>query len=386
LYYKFCQLIKEIPEFGRMRLMQKAFLIVGLFLASFGGAYAQELHQDLQGVWRAQVLEVEDQRVVIVPGTDVENRVQTLKVLILEGERQGEEVRFENDYIQLKKGDRFYLNYLITIGGVELYSVREVDRRFAMAMVALIFVATILLFGGMQGFRALLSLSGSLFVIIYVLVPNLVKGYSPIPLSILVAGAVLFFAIFFTHGFNRRSAIAFMGTIIAVGLTGLLAVFSINLTSLTGFSSDESIYLNLNTGGQLNFVGLLLAGIIIGALGVLDDIAITQVAVVREIYGAGKNLTQWQVYKRAIRVGKEHVGALVNTLVFAYTGAALPLLLLFSLSDSSMLSIINREVFATEIIRSLIGSIGLVLCVPITTLLAAFLLHKHPDTELDDQA
>lgn len=368
-------------------MISKSLIFIGFLLVLPGSLLsAQELYQDLQGTWRAEVVEATIPQTVTVPGTDVQNEVQTITARFLEGGRQGETVTFDNDYILLETGDVFYLNYLITINGDELYSVREIDRRWPMAVIGILFVATILIFGGFQGLRSLVSLAGSLLVIVYILVPTLVKGYSPILVSTLVAVAVLFCAIFFTHGFNRRSGIAFLGTILAVGLTGLLAYFSVTGASLTGFTSDDSIYLNLNTQGQLDFVGLLLAGIIIGALGVLDDIAVTQVAVVRELFGAGKHLTKWEVYQKAIRVGKEHVGALVNTLVLAYTGAALPLLLLFSLSPAGGMSIVNMEVFATEIIRALVGSIGLVLTVPITTLLAIFLLHNHLGPDDDSHA
>lgn len=363
--------------------MRNFILIFLLSILFTTPVYGQELYQDVQNILRAQVIEVANEKTIIVPGTDVENRVQTLDVKILDGPRKGEFITFENDFIQLSEGDKFYLNHIVNFEDQEYFSVREVDRRASMTFVFLIFVATVLIFGGKQGFRSLLSLAGSLLVIIYVLVPTLVQGYSPIPVSIAVAGAVLFCAIFFTHGFNRRSAIAYLGTLIAVTLTGLLAIFSIDSTGLTGFASDESVYLNLNTAGQLDFVGLLLAGIIIGALGVLDDIAVTQVAVVRELFGTGIK-DKKEVYKKAMRVGKEHVGALINTLVLAYTGAALPLLLLFSLSDSGILSIVNREIFATEIIRSLVGSVGLILTVPITTLLAVLILHKYPSGDDDE--
>jgi len=354
--------------------MKTAILIFFLCLPT--NLFAQELYQDVQSTWRAEVIEITDEHTVTVPGSDVENTVQTVTARILGGEQDGEWVTFENDYIQLKEGTVFYLNHLKTIDGREYYLVREIDRRGSMALVFGLFAGVILLFGGMQGLRSLLSLAGSLLVIIYILVPGLVGGFSPIPTSILVAGLVLFFAIFFTHGFNKGSVVAFVGTLCAVILTGILAYISIGITGLTGFTSDETTYLNLNTGGQLDFVGLLLAAIIIGALGALDDIAVTQVAVVRELRDSNDTLSKWDVYRRALRVGKEHVGALVNTLVLAYTGAALPLILLFSLSESSIVSIINREIFATEIIRSLVGSIGLVLAVPITTLLAAFWIRK----------
>ncbi len=358
-----------------MHLIKQSFFIIIFFTFAFS-AQAQVLHQDLQGVWQAEVIEALPTETFLVPGTDVKSEVQTLTVRLLDGERRGDFVTFENDYILLEEGDKFYLNYLVTFEGDEYYSVREVDRRNGMFVLFGIFVATVLLFGGFQGLRSLLSLAGSLLVITYILVPQLVAGISPVPLSIIVAGLVLFLAIFFTHGFNIRSGIAYAGTIIAVILTGLFAYFSIYITDLTGFSSDESVYLNLSTGGELDFVGLFLASVIIGALGVLDDIAVTQVAVVRELFGVG-NLTKKEIYQKAMRVGREHVGALVNTLVLAYTGATLPLLLLFSLSESGALAIINREIFASEIVRGLVGSTGLVLTVPITTFLAVIILNKY---------
>lgn len=345
---------------------------------------AQEVHQDLQAIYRAQVLDIVATSTVTVPGTEVENPVQTISVELLDGDREGEIVTFENDYIQLEKGNVFYVDYMRTFDGRELYLVRERDRTLMLGLLGLIFVSVILAFGGWQGLRSLISLAGSLLVIIYILLPTLVAGYPPILTSIVVAAAVLFTAIFFTHGFNLRSLIAFGGTIIAVCLTGLLAYASIGLTNLTGFASDEAIYLNFGTDGQLDFVGLLLAAVIIGALGVLDDIAITQVAVVRELIATVQNITKREVYMRAIRVGKEHVGALVNTLMLAYTGAALPLLLWFSLSESDALSILNREIFATELVRALVGSTGLILAVPITTLLAVWILHGR-DLDSDER-
>jgi uncharacterized membrane protein len=188
---------------------------------------------------------------------------------------------------------------------------------------------------------------------------------------------ILFLAIYLTHGFNKESSVAFMGTVLAVILTGILAYVGVSLARLSGFASDEAVYLNFNTRGMLDFAGLLLGGMMIGVLGVLDDIAITQAAVVSEIYNSAPHLSRKDVYKKALRVGKEHVGALVNTLALAYTGASLPLLLLFSTSDSSTTSIINQEIFATEIIRTVVGSIGLILTVPITTLLAVYILKGY---------
>jgi len=358
-----------------MKILSFLFLL-SIFLAP-AIINAQELHQDLQGVWRAEVIEASETKREQVPGTDAFSEIQNLRARILEGVREGEIVEFENDYIQLEEGDKFFLNYLVTIGGQEIYSVREIDRRGSLLFLLLIFVAVIIFFGGLQGLRSLISLLASLFVIVYVLLPSLTSGLSPLLVSFVVATLILFFAIFFTHGFNRVSLIAFLGTISAVIITIFLTLFFVNDAGLTGFASEESIYLNIGTGGTLDFVGLLIGAIIIGALGALDDIAITQVAVVRELYASNNKLGVKEVYRRALRVGKEHVGALVNTLVLAYTGASLPLLLWFSQSDATFLNIINREIFATEIIRTFLGSIGLILTVPITTYIAARFLKNY---------
>jgi len=164
-----------------------------------------------------------------------------------------------------------------------------------------------------------------------------------------------------------------------------MAYFAVHNSQLTGVTGDESIYLNFNTRGGIDLVGLLLGGIMIGLLGVLYDVSIGQAISVEELYSVAPHLGRWKIYKRAIRIGREHIGALVNTLAIAYVGASLPLLLLFySGADASFSIIINREIFVTEIVRILIGSIGLVLAVPITTLLSVFILIKKKQNVSED--
>lgn len=358
--------------------MRKA-LIIPIFiflLVAISPLSAQELHEDVQGIWKAKVIEVIDEENRLVPGTDTSHIYQKIEAELLEGPRKGETIEFENDFIKLDEGDKFFLNYLITAEGSEIYTVRDIDRRSSLMIFLGLFVLAVIALGGKQGARSLLSLAGSLFVILYILVPGLLAGYPPVLTSTALASAILFIAIYFTHGFNRESTAAFLGTVIGVSLTGILAFLAVNISNLTGFASDEAVYLNFNIPG-LDFTGILLGGIMIGVLGVLDDIAITQAAVVSELYGTSPNISRREAYKRALRVGKEHVGALVNTLALAYTGASLPLLLLFSTSQASTSSILNQEVFATEIIRTIVGSVGLIMTVPITTLIAVFLLEKY---------
>lgn len=359
------------------RIYIAIFLFISLFFSFTHSASAQDVREDLQGIWSAKVVEVLSEYSETVPGTETPVTVQVLRAEILEGESEGTIVEFTNDYIPLEEKDRFFINHLQFIDGSEAYTVRGIDRRGSITLLLVLFAGVILFFGGRQGLHSLLSLTGSLLVIVYLLVPSLLQGYPPVLTSTMVAICILFLAIFLTHGFNRRSAIAFAGTVVSIIFTGLLAYFSIEATSLTGFSTDESVYLNFNTQGTLDFTGLLLGGIIIGALGVLDDIAITQVAVVRELYGLGAKTPKPEIYRKAMRVGREHVGALVNTLFLAYAGVALPLLLYFSTSDFPISAAINQEIFATEIVRTIVGSIGLIFTVPISTFLAVIFMEKY---------
>ncbi|MCB9805673.1 YibE/F family protein [Candidatus Nomurabacteria bacterium] len=356
-------------------------IIIFIFIFLPFVSEGQEIQQELQGLWKAKVIEVSNQEEKIIPGTNTKTEVQYIKVQILEGEKKDEVVEFENDYIILKEGQKFFLNYLKTISGQELYSVRDVDRRVAIAFLAILFASVVLIFGKWQGFRSLISLVGSFLVIVYVLLPLLIKGYNPIVTSILIGSLILFVAIFFTHGFKMSSVIAYGGTVLTILITGILANLSIKILSLSGFFSDETTYLNFSTGGMLDFQGLLLGGIIIGVLGVLDDIAITQVAVVHEIKSASEKISKKVLYEKAIRVGREHVSALVNTIVLAYAGVSLPLLLWFSQSEASFGTIINNEIFSTEIARTIVGSIGLILTVPVTTFLAVWFSDKLKEVE-----
>lgn len=350
--------------------------MVNIFLPT--QTHAQQIIQDKVEILKAKVVEVLNEEKKEIPGTDVEGIHQTLLIEILEGEKRGKNIKIENDFLELKAGDRFFLYHSIDgLDGRESYSVRDIDRRTSILFFIGLFILVVLIFSGKQGLRSLIGLAGSFFVILYILLPSLLKGYPPVFTSIAIATIILFLAIYLTHGFNRISTVAFSGTIIAVILTGCLAYLGVSFARLSGFATDESIYLNFNTRGALDFAGLLLGAIMIGVLGVLDDIAVTQAAVVSELYNSASHLSKKEVYQKAIRVGKEHVGALVNTLVLAYTGASLPLLLLFSTSDSSVSSIINQEIFATEIIRTIVGSIGLILTVPITTIIAVYLLKDY---------
>jgi uncharacterized membrane protein len=350
--------------------------VLCLLIVPFVGV-AQEVYNEYQETYRGKVLSILDQQLREVPGTETETLVQTILVKVLDGEKAGQTITIENEYLKLEPGDTFYFNHNVYIDGTESYFVTNIDRRNSLLLFFVLFICTVIVFGGWQGLRSLIALGGSFLAIFYVLLPGLVAGYNPLALSVTVASVVLFSAIFFTHGFNRESVVAYGGTMLAVFITGILAIVAVYEAKLTGFVTDESVFLNFATNGSLDFTGLLLGAVIIGVLGVLDDIAVTQAAVVTELFTSNKSLPARVVYKKAIRVGREHVGALVNTLVLAYVGAALPLLMYVHLSPLSFFSLINSELFATEIIRAIVGSIGLILTVPIVTGLAVYFLRDY---------
>jgi len=358
------------------------FSTIGLLLCLPLVTHAQELVTDDISVLRARVIEVVQRTTETVPGTNVEQVYQTIRAEILEGDEKGTTVTVENDHLELREGDTFYLTHTVSmLDGASYYSVAERTRLMPLVILTLLFIGVVALFGGIQGIRGLGALIASFVFIGLFLLPGIVHGYSPVLVSVGVASLIVLIGSYVTHGFTRTTTAAVIGMVGTIALTGFLAYFSIQFTYLTGWSSEEITYLHLNFQGQLDLTGLLLGGILIGLLGVLYDAAIGQAVSVEEIARAGEKLTRKEVYMRVLRIGREHVGALVNTLAIAYAGASLPLLLLFyGAGDMSIGQIVSREFFATEIVRILVGSIGLVLAVPITTAVAVRMLVSNDRT------
>jgi len=353
-------------------------LTLGIFASFFVpsiSVFAQESYAPASELLKARVETVQEEYTETIPGTDTVYTHQILEARILSGRQEGKLVQVQNDYIPLDEGDRFFVIYE-DHGGTDMrYYLQDVDRLGSLTWLLLIFVASIIALGGWYGARALLSLGASLFILVHILMPGLLNGWNPLVASFFVAGAILAGALFLTHGFNRESLIAYGGTMTAVLATVLLAAWSVAWTRLSGFSVDESVYLNFSTSGALDLTGLLIGGIIIGVLGVLDDIAITQVAVVRELL-ADTTVKRKDVFLRAMRVGREHVGAVVNTLALAYVGVSLPLVLLMYRGGADASALFNTEVVATEIVRTIVGSFGIVLAVPLVTFLAVRFLPR----------
>ncbi len=358
-------------------LVLLSFLFIGGQFTS-GIAHAQELVQNEIETVKAQVLEILSQEVKNIPGTETSHDYQKIKVKVLEGTQKGQVLTVDNDYLSLKIDEVFYLRHETDdLDGREMYAVSEPYRLPAIYGFIALLVLCVLVFGGWQGLRGLIALVASFLFIFYLLFPGILHGYSPILVSVGVASLIIVLGSYITHGFNKTTTSAVIGMIVTILFTGGLAYYAVDVTRLSGFASEESVYLNFDTNGTIDFVGLLLGSILIGLLGVLYDAAISQAIAVEELHRIGPHLPRSFIFKRALRIGREHIGALVNTLAIAYVGASLPLLLLFySTTDSSFSLNLNRELFATEVIRTMIGSIGLVLAVPITSLVTVMMLMK----------
>jgi uncharacterized membrane protein len=238
--------------------------------------------------------------------------------------------------------------------------------------VTLLFLVVSVAIGRGKGLRAFISTGASLAIAIFFVVPAILAGYSPVLVSLAGVGGMLVMAIYFVHGVSWSTSAALLGTLLTVIVTMALGVLFTDLAYLTGFGSDEARYIGLS-GLEVNIRGLLLAGLLIGALGALTDITIVQASVVRELAHVNPAFGLRDLYGRAMNVGLDHIGSLVNTLVLAYTGAALPLLVLLTISEVGILRALNLEIVAAEVVTTLVGSIGLILAVPVTTLIAAFL-------------
>lgn len=359
--------------------MQKLLIVCAFVCSTLFPVYAQEVTviEDVEETILARVVRIEETESKNVPNTEITAAYQTVTVLFLEGNLKGKQTTITDSAFHMEEGDKIYVKYLKTSDGFEYYSIHEMYRLDALLWLLLFFVAAVLLFGGKHGFLAIAALFVSFGGIFNMLFPHMLNGGNVV--FIATAGALLslFVVMYLTHGFNRLTTSAFLGCSLSVIATLLFAKYAVSLTKLSGFASEESVYLNIATGGNLDFIALLIGGIIIGVIGVIDDVSITQASVVHELARANASYSPRVLYVRALKVGKDHMGAVINTLILAYAGASLPLVLLLYVSDTPFLELINREVIATEIVRSIVGSMGLILAVPLTTLIAVVLLRKN---------
>lgn len=276
--------------------------------------------------------------------------------------------------VDLERGDDIRMSYFAKGPAGYRYRFDEFQRQTPMVALALIFFVVVVALGRMQGLRSLVGMVLSLGVVIVYLLPALLRGGPPLPLALVVAVTVAFLVLYLAHGIHQGTHVAFVGSVLALAITTGLGAAFIHLCHFTGFA-DENVASLTVAAGRLDIRGLILAGLVVGALGILDDMTVTQVSAVSEMQAADPTRSAGDLYRAGLRIGRDHVASTVNTLPLAYAGAALPLLLLFSQGGRSFGDVLTSETVAVEVVGALVGSIGLVAAVPITTGLAAWVVH-----------
>ncbi|MEH0577355.1 MULTISPECIES: YibE/F family protein [Streptomyces] len=274
---------------------------------------------------------------------------------------------------QLEQGEKVVVAYEPSAPKDLQYSVTDVNRRVPMTVLALVFAVAVVVVGRLRGVMALVALAISFLLLNFFVLPAILQGSNPLVVAVVGASAIMLIALYLCHGLSARTSVAVLGTLISLLLIGVLGSLFIDWAALTG-NTDDSTGLIHGLYPSIDMSGLLLAGIIIGSLGVLDDVTVTQTSAVWELHEANPSMGWRGLYRAGIRIGRDHIASVVNTLVLAYAGAALPLLLLFSIAQSSVGGVANSELVAEEIVRTLVGSIGLVASVPVTTALAALVV------------
>jgi uncharacterized membrane protein len=271
-------------------------------------------------------------------------------------------------------GEKVILEERIDPAGTSSYIILDTFRLELIGILCIVFLGLVLVIAGRKGIGAIAGLSASVAIILLYLVPQMLSGGDPLWVSIIACLSILATTTFLAHGFSRQTGIAVLVMALCLIATYVFAHAAVWLTHLTGLGTEDTYLLEMNPTQGINPQGLLLGGIIIGTLGALDDIVITQIATVAALLKQRPSLTFWEVAEQAFIVGREHIAALINTLALAYAGASLPIFIFFVLNpqDLPWWVILNSESVSEELVRTLAGTLGLVLSVPIATLLSAW--------------
>ena len=360
-------------------------LLIVLSLNSFAFAEEPEMISfDNEQAKVIEVMGVEEKG----DSSGIIEKVQKVKLKILTGEHKGETVDIDNPLsdnyaynIEVKEGDKVLI-------GIEIFEDEMADiyitsflRQNQLILLLAIFLILIVVIGGKKGLKSILTLVLTIILVLKILLPLLLKGVNPIPISIGISIVITVFTIFIISGVNSKSFAAVIGTSSGVIVAGLIAYIVGEKIKLTGLSAEEATAL-MQFHENLDFSQLLFSGIILGALGAIMDVGMSIASAIGEVYNANQNLTRRELFTSGMNVGKDIMGTMTNTLILAYTGSSIPLLLLFMSYEPSLMKVLNLDIIATEVVRSLSGSIGLVLTIPLTAFVATMLINKK---EVDEK-
>ncbi len=390
LYFKqFLNFLFTKADFFKTSQTSKLFLKIFsflLFLLFFfpPKSFAQEVslppkEEKLEGI----VTEIIEEKIIKPAGVDFTQTYQKLKIQITSGHFAGQTVVVETGTLpearnlKYKLNDRVVLVRIQNLEGQDLFYISDFVRRQSLFLAFLLFLITVITIAHWQGIASLLGLVISFLVIFKIILPLIFSGKDPLLSSLLGSIIIVPSTFLLSHGFNKKTISAIIGTFTSLIIAGITASFFIASTRLTGFSSEEAGFLQSFKPNFYDFTSLLLSGIILSLLGVLDDITVSQAAIVQTLKQTSPHLSSKQVFYKAMAIGKDHIASMVNTLILVYTGVSLPLLLLFLDNSQKFSEIINYEIIAEEIVRTLVSSIALVLAVPLTTTIAILVIFKN---------
>lgn len=334
-----------------------------------------------------KVFDLEDKQ----SGVDSPFQEQIVKVKILSGEYEGEIIQAHNSLsgskgldLNIKPGDKVVLYLTEDQDKITEAYIADMARTSYLGYLVGLFILGLIIIGGMAGIKSIVALGLTILGVYKVLLPALLQGYSPLPITVVILLVITMLTMFIVAGISKKSIAATLGTMGGVLAAGLIALIIGDTASLTGFADEESRMLLYVENLKIDMQGLLFAGIIIGALGATMDVAISIASSIEEVKKANPSLKPGDLFRAGLNVGRDIMGTMTNTLILAYTGGALPLLILFMAYNTSAVRIFNSELIATEIVRALVGSIGLVFSVPITAMFAAMLAGKTTKFYLDN--
>lgn len=362
----------------RLQIFILLFLLIGFLFPSFSFAQKEEKFE-------AVVINIQEEKDIEINGK--KQLYQKIELKVTTGKRKEDKIIIENgtipatNVLKYKVGEKLIVSALVNLERKEVFYITDYVRRPALYWLFALFTGLTVLIGRKRGIAAVIGMGFSFLVIFNFVLPQISSGKDPIIIAIIASLLIIPVTFYLSHGFNRKTNSAVIGTVISLVITGIIANIFVDAAKLTGFASEEAGFVEAINPGFINIKGLLLAGIIIGVLGILDDITISQAAIVQQLKRAAPSLTLKGLFSKAMDVGRDHIASVVNTLVLVYTGASLPLLLLFIDNPIPFSEVINYEILAEEIIRTLVASIGLVLAVPIVTLIAAYVFSKAKANE-----
>ena len=269
-----------------------------------------------------------------------------------------------------RPGDRIVVSYAPEAPEGERYAFQDFDRGPPLLTLTILFAVGVLLLSRWRGIGALASLAYSLVLIAMFTLPAIMEGSSPLAVAVVTAAAIMLVTLYLSHGFDVRSTVAMLGTLVSLVVIGVLGWVFTRVGHFTGQVDEGSQYIS-GIAAQVDLRGLLLAGLVIGALGVLDDVTVTQTWAVWELADLDPEASTRSLFVRAMRIGRSHAASTVNTLVLAYVGATLPLMLVFSALELPFGIAVSQEIVAQEVVRGLVGGLGILAAVPVTTAIAA---------------